>query len=375
MDKNNQNNKPIFEAYPLLRERIGAVNLGVFPTPVLEITTGCNRNNRLFVKRDDISGKLYGGNKVRKLEFLLADAQKQGANKVMTFGTVGSNHCLATTIYAKSLGLESIIMLTPQHNTYYLRGNILANLYYGADIHYFPTGEELKKREIEINEMHMEKNGRIPYRIPLGGSSPIGNLGFVNAAFELREQIDAGHIPEPDYLYIATGTLGTSAGLILGLRLLNMKTKVISVRINRELRVNYTDMLQQIRELYELIFDGDMSKFKDYQFEKAIHIEHSFFGDEYALFSKEGMEAIEWFKKNTGLLLDGTYTGKTMAAVLDDVNTKHEDKTILFWNSKNSVDMSNCSKIDYHLLSEPLQYYFVENVQPLDDDYRFLYTY
>ena len=135
---------PLFEQYPLLREKLAYVPLGEFPTPVQKLETlGAELGiSQLYIKRDDLSGKLYGGNKPRQLEFILGQVLRSKAREVMTFGGAGSNHALATAIYARQVGVKSISMLMPQPNAQYVRRNLLMSQYCGAELHLCGTGLE-----------------------------------------------------------------------------------------------------------------------------------------------------------------------------------------------------------------------------------------
>ena len=137
---------PLFERYPLLRDKLPHVLLGEFPTPVQKLERlGVDLGvNHLYIKRDDLSGKVYGGNKPRKLEFLLGNALRSNVKEVMAFGGAGSNHALATAIYAQQVGLKSISMLMPQPNAQYVRRNLLMSHYCGAELHL--CGAELESR-------------------------------------------------------------------------------------------------------------------------------------------------------------------------------------------------------------------------------------
>ena len=152
----------------------------------------------------------------------------------------------------------------------------------------------------------------------MGGSSPLGTVGYVNAAFELKEQILRGEIPEPDYIYVASGSMGTAAGLTLGLRALNSKTRVISVRVNSGSFVNAKGMVKLIYKTNSLLSSLDPS-FPRLEFsERDMDIRHSFLGKQYALFTKEGTEAMALMERYGGIKLEGTYTGKAFAALIDD---------------------------------------------------------
>jgi len=365
---------PLFEHYQLLAHKLPHVSLGEFPTPVQKLDQLGRQLglDSLFIKRDDLSGKVYGGNKIRKLEFILDDALRTRAKEVLTFGSTGSNHALATAIFARQLGLKSISMLVPQPNAHYVRRNLLMSYHCGAELHQYPnipfTMPLANPAVLYQLLRHRLKRGQFPGVIPIGGSSPLGAVGFVNAAFELKEQILRGEIPEPDYIYVASGSMGTAAGLTLGLRAINSKTRVISVRVNSGNFVNAKGMVKLIYKTNCLLSSLDPS-FPRLEFsEHDMDIRHSFFGKQYALFTKEGMEAVALMERYGGINLEGTYTGKAFAALIDDGKKPSlRDKVLLFWNTYNSLDFSKAiATIDYHQLPRCFHRYFEEEVQPLE---------
>ncbi len=371
---------PLFERYPLLREKLAHVALGEFPTPVQKLEKlGAQLGvSRLYIKRDDLSGKLYGGNKPRKLEFILGSALRSKAKEVMTFGGAGSNHALATAIYARQIGLKSISMLMPQPNARYVRRNLLMSQYCGAELHLCGTGlESVRNMPLVYTAAtyqllrHRLKKGHLPYFIHPGGSSLLGVVGFVNAALELREQIGGGEMPEPEYIYVACGTMGTAAGLILGLRAARLGSRVVSVRICGEKFVNTRAMIRLINKTNSLLCSLDASFPKSKFSETDVDIRQDYAGNRYALFTDEGMEAVSLMKGCEGIKLDGTYTGKTLAALEHDAkNGSLRGKAVLFWNTLNSRDFSDdISSLDYHVLPHSFHRYFEEEVQPLDRDY------
>ncbi len=368
---------PLFERFPSLADKLPYVSLGEFPTPVQELPQlgGDLGIGHLFIKRDDLSGKTYGGNKPRKLEFLLGNALRANAKEVITFGGAGSNHSLATAIYARQLGLKSISMLMPQPNAKYVRRNLLMSYYYGAELHL--CGAELHlRRTMPLVYLattsqflrHWPRYRRLPHLIPPGGSSPLGVIGFVNAAFELKVQIAKNEIPEPDYLYVATGTMGTAAGLMLGIRAANLKTRVVPIRVADVKFVNVKGMLKLIQDTNSLLRSVDQS-FPELEFsERDIDIRQDFFGQQYALFTKKGMQATKRMEERESIKLDGTYTGKTVAAIIQDAENKElANKAVLFWNTMNSRDFSDViSTVDYNNLPKSFHSYFRAEVQPLD---------
>ncbi|MBN1190894.1 MAG: pyridoxal-phosphate dependent enzyme [Dehalococcoidales bacterium] len=365
---------PLFEYYPALEDKLPYVKLGKLPTPVhtLEILGRKTGINSLYIKRDDLTGENYGGNKLRKLEFLLGEVLHSRAGEVITFGAAGSNHALATAFYSASLGLKSISMLVHQPNAWYVRNNLLMSLFCGAELHLY---HKMPVKNLLVNPAvlfqlfrHRTKRGRFPRVIPMGGSSPRGVLGFVNAAFELKQQIMKGEIKEPDYLYVASGSMGTAAGLILGLKAAECKTKVVAVRVIDLKYVNEKAMINLISKTaiwlssLDRSFPGTAISVRDFE------IRHDFFGHQYALFSKKGMDAVRRLESDERIRLEGAYTGKAMAALLEDAQKqKINTKTVLFWNTYNSRDFSNSiAGTDYHRLPGGFHRYFEQPVQPLD---------
>ncbi len=368
---------PLLEQYPRLGEKLPHVHLGKLPTPVQRLRRlGAELGiDHLYVKRDDLSGELYGGNKPRKLEFILGDAVRSGAKEVMTFGGAGSNHSTATAIYSQRLGLRSISMLVPQPNALYVRDNLLTSHRCGAELHSCGAISEsaVNKPLVYLATIwHLIrcrlKNGRYPYLIPPGGSSLLGVTGFVNAAFELRRQIADGEMPKPDYIYVACGTMGTTAGLLLGLRAAKLDTRVVSVRVTAERLVNTRAMIRLIGRVNSFLHSLDPS-FPVFEFSATdIDIRHDCFGEKYALFTEEAMEAVSLMRECEGMKLDGTYTGKALVALIrDSQNRILRGRSVLFWNTLNSRDHPEAAaSLDYRALPRCFHRYFREDPQPLD---------
>jgi 1-aminocyclopropane-1-carboxylate deaminase/D-cysteine desulfhydrase-like pyridoxal-dependent ACC family enzyme len=361
---------PLFKHYPQLKDKLPYISLGEFPTPVekLEQLGKGMGINHLFIKRDDLSGKVYGGNKIRKLEFLLGYALRTRVKEVLTFGFAGSNHALATAIYAQQLGLKSISMLMPQPNAEYVRRNLLMSHCCGTELHQYRNMSLLTAGTLYQLLRHKLKYGCFPLIVAAGGSSPLGVTGFVNAAFELKEQIMEGKIPEPDLIYVALGTVGTAVGLILGLKALNIKSRIISVRVVDKKFANARKMVKLFHKTNSFLYSID-SSFPRLEFsEKDIDIRHDFFGQQYALFTEEGMKAVTFMKNHAGIKLDGTYTGKAFASLIDDSEKQVlKKKVVLFWNTYNSRDFTDIlTTVDYHKLPQCFHRYFENEVQPLD---------
>jgi D-cysteine desulfhydrase len=360
----------IFEAYPQLRDRLAWLPLGVFPTPVgkLEKLGREARLGSLYVKRDDLTSPRYGGNKVRKLEFLLADARRRGAQVVLTVGAAGSNHALATTIHGRQLGMRTILFLMDQPVARYVRRNLLLDHRHQAKL----VSTSMRAMRFRI-AWHYLGNAtlrppRRPYYIPAGGSTHVGCVGYVNAAFELKRQVQEGLLPEPDCLFVAAGTLGTASGLHLGCRLAGLKTRVIAVRVYEEWLCNPGNMAGLINRtcayLRKLAPDVPQVCVSD----DDVALLDGYFGRKYALFTEEGMQAVSMMRDLEGITLEGTYTGKALAGALDYSRRQGwQDKTILFWNTHNSVDLSaQADEVDYHELPRSFHRYFEAPLQELE---------
>jgi 1-aminocyclopropane-1-carboxylate deaminase/D-cysteine desulfhydrase-like pyridoxal-dependent ACC family enzyme len=358
----------LFDRYPSLAPRLPAVELGQWPTPVQrspdDILPGPCAG--LWLKRDDRCATPYGGNKVRKLEFLLADAIARGHDSVYTFGVAGSNHALATGIYATALGLDAHLLLTPQSNSSFVGRNLRMGRWAGA--RQVPCATEAEaSRKARILDL---RGKRAPCRIPGGGSSPLGTVGFVNAGLELGAQVRAGLLPEPDFLYVALGTMGTASGLALGLAAAGLRTRLVLVRVVR------ADIAtpRRFRHLYHgaaRLLHRRNPRFPLAPLDTTrIELRHEFIGPGYARFTPEGMAALEFAREAFGIGLEGTYTGKALAALLSDlVAGRLEGRNVLFWNTYNGQQMpAEARALDYQELPPAFHRYFETPFQPLDPE-------
>jgi len=359
----------LFDAYPRLAGALPRVALAQFPTPVqrmerLEGALDCGA--RIFVKRDDLSSNVYGGNKPRKLEFLLGKALQDKRRTVLTFGAAGSNHALATAIYARQLGLHPIIMLIPQPNAHSVRKNLLASRTIDAELHYNASMPGVAANTLRVLAGRTLREGRLPMVIAPGGTSPLGVVGYVNAAFELRRQIEAGDLSEPDIVYVAAGTMGTAAGLLLGFQAAGLKSRIVAVRVTDPGLTSLSTARRLFKKTTALLHRAEPGFPRAAFPEQAFQFREEFYGGEYARYTEEGMRAVRLVQDTEGIALEGTYTGKAFAALLADAATAR-GKTVLFWNTYNSRDFTNDVKdIDYHVLPHALHRYFEEDVQPLD---------
>lgn len=353
----------LFDRYPALQGALPHVQLTSLPTPVqkLDHLGDALGTAQLYIKRDDLTAEPYGGNKIRKLEFLLADAVARGAKEVMTFGCVGSNHATATAIYAQRLGLRSINMLLPQPDSPMITRNLLTSFSAGAELHFCSSSKTLPYNVFVQLLEHRRKTGLRPYMIPAGGSAPLGVVGYVNAALELAGQIAAGDMPEPARIYVAGGTAGTAAGLILGLKAAQLNTQVHVVRVTGDSFFNAQRLLDLIHQTAALLHTADPTFPEVTMTEADLTIRHEFYGGGYGVQTDDGNAAVALFAETEGVALEGTYTGKTAAALIRDCRDSKDikDAPILFWNTFNSHALpKQIAEIDHHELPRQFHCYF-----------------
>jgi 1-aminocyclopropane-1-carboxylate deaminase/D-cysteine desulfhydrase-like pyridoxal-dependent ACC family enzyme len=366
---------PLFEKYPKLQEKIKHISLASLPTPVyhaqkMEKTLGIKN---LFIKRDDlcfINGEedVYwpGGNKIRKLEFLLADAIDKSFENVITVGGAGSNHALSTAVGCKKLGLNCKLMLSPQLRTSYARRNLLLDRYFGAEIFYFDTA---KDRNEVVEKIKEEQSS---YFIPVGGSNEIGCLGYLNAVFELYDQIKQEKIQEPDVIYVTAGSAGTAAGILLGLKILKMEmkmeTKFVVVPISGTCEGKLTLITNLVEKTSSMLHNFDETFPVVIADEKDVDFNTPFLGVQYACVTPETADAIKMLYDYENIKLDGTYAGKTFSALISDAfEKKISDKTVFFWNTFCAGDFSIfVDQVNYKELPDNFHCYFKEPLQELD---------
>lgn len=361
---------PLFESYPSLQEALPFVSLGQYPTPLLDaaILDPEGRCAAIVVKNDGVSGKLYGGNKVRKLEFLLAEAQQREKTEVLTFGGAGSNHALATAIYARELGLACHSLLIAQPNSYAVRSNLLRSLQTGAHLQHFESMSGLVAGTLVRAALNPVSGKAMPYFIPPGGTSALGLLGYVNAAFELQAQITRGELLPPDVIYIACGTMGSCVGLALGLGILGLKTRVCSVAVTDNRFSSMRRARKLLREANDLLRAADARIPKVRLEDCAFELRHDFFGEEYGQYTEAGMAAVRQAGSATGLKLEGCYTGKCAAALLHDLGSgRLEGKRVLLWHTYNAQSgVYTGNDLNYHDLPREFYRYFESDVQLLE---------
>ena len=306
------------------------VRLGHAPTP-LEPMARLSEwlgGPSLYVKRDDCTGLATGGNKARKLEFLLGDALAQGATVVVTVGALQSNHVRQTAAAAAKLGLACVALLEDKVDiataAYQHGGNVMLDALLGASVRRYPRGTVMAEQLAAVCD-ELRGQGQRPYAVPMGGSSAIGNLGYMDCARELARQARDMGIPMT-HIVLATGSGGTHAGLQAGVLALGLPVQVVGINIMGEVAAQAAMVWQQLQATLALA--GVASPFG----EADLQLMDGYVGSGYGLPTAAGMEAIRTVARLEALLLDPVYTGKAMSGLIDLARRGHwsRDDHVLF---------------------------------------------
>lgn len=307
--------------------------LGQFPTPMYRLNNISRELcHSLYIKRDDMSGVSTGGNKVRKLEYLLADALEKGADLVMTTGGAQSNHAMLTAACCNMVGLDSMLVLKKRGVQGRL-GNLLINDLLGTQVRFVDTDsyDDVYKEMDRIAE-ELRQQGRKPYLVPVGGSVPLGTLGYVECAKEIfSEALEQN--AKIDRIVCTAGSGGTMAGLVLGAMLYGDGCKVTGIAV-------CDDPFEEI--VAELVTETAklMGRPEITLTAKQVNVRR-YYGAGYAQPSQEGLEAIRLMAQKEGLILDPVYTGKTFAGLVDLCRKGEigETETVLFLHSGGTASL------------------------------------
>lgn len=300
------------------------LNFAHLPTPIEELPnlTKVLGGPRLLVKRDDQTGLAFGGNKTRKLEFLIAEAREQGADLLISGGAMQSNHCRQTAAVAARYGFDCTLVLTgekPKQPS----ANFLLDQLFGAEI---VTVEDRAFRDQTLQETFDKAvaAGKKPYLVPYGGSSPTGAMGYTFAMQEfMRQGVHA------DWIVFGTSSGGTHAGLVLGQRVFGFKGKILGISIDEpeeELKSHVSELASQASEKL-----GERINFT----RNDVLATEEYCQAGYGVFGEGEREAIHLFASNEGLLLDPVYTGRAAAGMIDLIRRGFfkKDETVLFWHT------------------------------------------
>jgi D-cysteine desulfhydrase len=305
-------------------------NLGFFPTPLNELKKVSKKypDYNVFIKRDDNTGLASGGNKTRKLEYLIKQALDANCDTIITAGAQQSNHCRQTAAACSIAGLKCHLLLGGDKPEIY-DGNLLLSSILGAEIHF--TGENRKGQDKETLKKKLENKGNKCFVIPYGGSNFTGAMGFVNAVKELKEQLIEQKL-KIDYIFFASSSGGMQAGLTLGKELYQLNAKLIPISIDKD----ETNGLSLEEVVLNIIKEGGQKLNINKNFQLSdIRLNRDYDKDGYGVVTNNEINAINELAKNEGVLLDPVYTGRAFYGMLDFLKEKKipTNANVLFWHT------------------------------------------
>ncbi len=310
--------------------RLPRLKLCTLPTPLEEAPSlsAYLGGPRILIKRDDLTGLAFGGNKVRKVEYLLGEAVDKGCDVVLTVGAVQSNHARVTAAAARRLGLDSVVVLNGQEPSG-RQGNLLLDALFGADIRIINTDDNyVLMGVVEDIARELRRQGRNPYVIPRGGATGLGTAAFVNAGLELLEQLNARGI-RTDAIVHASSSGGTHAGLYTAMKVTQSGVQVHGISPGPRQEV-VTGRVQGLTEEVADLLKLDWRSHPD-----DIVVSDGYVGEGYAIPTQAGLDAIRLIARTEGVLLDPVYTGKAMAGLIDLVRRGvfSSEHTVVFWHT------------------------------------------
>lgn len=311
-------------------------NIAVLPTPIQPLPNLTKKLDgpKIYVKRDDLTGLAFGGNKARKLEYIMGDALQQKADTIVTGAGYHSNWCTQTVAAAKKLGLDIYLIKSAPHEDYEGKkwdGNHLLHHLMGA--HIKTVRPEKFMETIETTIEQLKKEGRNPYYTPVGGSDPTGASAYMNAVLETTYQANNLGIHFKSLIH-ATGSGGTQAGLVMGAKAFNTGIQVIGAA------VGWTEKTEQIEKVKKIVLDSKKKYDLDFQLkEEDITVYNEYVGGGYGFMSEAKLEAVHILAETEGLLIDPVYTATAMACLIDLVRKDTWKKTdnILFLHTGGAV--------------------------------------
>lgn len=319
--------------------RFPRVRLGHMPTPLepLDNLSKLLGGPKIYVKRDDCTGLATGGNKTRKLEFLMADAQAKGADTVITQGAIQSNHARQTAAAAARLGMRCLILLEnrtgSEERDYRRNGNVMLDHLFGAPTKVYAAGTDMNAAMAEVAAA-VKAAGGAPYVIVGGGSNPIGALGYVNCALELLRQADEMGL-KIDHVVHATGSAGTQAGLVAGFEGARSGIPVLGIGVRAPKPLQEENVYKLACATAELLgVPGAVTRDK-------VVANTDYVGQGYGVPTAGMLEAVALLSRCEGLLLDPVYSGKAMAGLIDLVKRGQfgKNETVVFIHTGGSVGL------------------------------------
>jgi len=323
----------------MLLSRFPRIKLAHLPTPLefLPRLTEHLDGPNIYVKRDDCTGLASGGNKTRKLEFLMADAREQRADTIITQGAVQSNHARQTAAAAARLGMQCELLfenrIAEPREEYLNSGNVLLDRLFGASTHHHPGGTDMNAA-MEEHAAALKNQGRKPYIIPGGGSNPIGALGYVNCAMEILQQANDQQL-HIHHIVHATGSAGTQAGLVTGLRATHSGIPVLGIGVNAPRHAQEEKVYQLALETADYIGASGCVRRED------VIANCDYIGDGYGVPTDSMRAALLLLARLEGLLFDPVYSGKGLAGMIDLIKQGQfkGDENIVFIHTGGSAGL------------------------------------
>lgn len=309
-------------------KHIEKTSLGFFPTPLVELSRLSQflDGPKIFMKRDDLTGLALGGNKTRKLEYILADAIQKGCNTIITAGAAQSNHCRQTAAAAAKLNLECHLLLGGKA-PHKAQGNLLLDHIFDCQIHW--TGSNRKGEDIARIFAQLKAAGKKPYIVPYGGSNELGAVSFIDAVAELQQQKKGR---EFSHVIFASSSGGTHAGLILGKQIYNKTFELVGINIDKET----TTALPFDQQITQLVNSTAKIIGLDYTFSTdQLILNADYVGGGYGVVGPQENEAIALTAKYEGILLDPVYTARAMSGLIHLIRSGKISKSdeVLFWHT------------------------------------------
>jgi D-cysteine desulfhydrase len=323
---------PLFSRAPALAGAVAHVPLGMYPSRVDRLVVrDAGEQIPILVKRDDLAAAGYAGNKVRKLEFILADARRRGMTRLITAGATGSHHAFATAYHGRRTGFDVSLVLFPQSITPHVREMLLLDAAVGAELFWARRMETVPYGLWRARFVHRRQAACI---VPPGGSSEIGTYGYINGALELAAQIEAGAAERPSRIHVAAGTLGTVAGMAIGLAWAGLDIPIVATRITARLLTNERMLASLVRSTLARLHGAGASDAPDAAAVLAgVTLRHDQIGPGYGRATPAGTHATQAFA-DAGLRLDATYTAKAAASLLADAAQDDARSGLpLFWHT------------------------------------------
>jgi len=323
------------------------VHLAALPTP-LEHAPRLSKalGVELYLKRDDNTGLAVGGNKARKLEYLVGDALARGCDTLLTTGGPQSNHCRMTAAAAAKVGMECHLVFTSSEIEV-RQGNLLLDELLGANLHFLGSDDgQLATQRMQELASELEAEGKSPYIVPLGGSNSVGAVGYIRAIKELVDQADEAAISF-DYIIHASGSAGTQAGLLAGVAAFGLPIQVLGMSVSRpkaRLSGEVYDLCQ--KTLHRVGLNAAIAQ-------EDVHVFDEYIGQGYGRPTDLSREALQLFARLEGVIIDPVYTAKAAAGLLDLTRkgTIAKGSKVVFWHTGGSPALF--ADLDIHWRSKP----------------------